>query len=416
MNIKTFKYDKLKNLSYYLISSLVSMGIGVLINPFLSLGLSHNDFAIIGYYASFGSLLTPLIAFSFNQYYARNYFLVEEIERKKILNTLLSLFISFGLFILIIFLVGYYYYHNKYVSSISFSPYAILSFLPFYFSCFYNIYLLDLRMQNKAKKYAIISISNSIIAALLSILLVYFLRYGAIGRLSSLLIVASLFGIYSLKTINFKFIIDKTITVKAFSFCWPLAISALLSFFFIGIDRTFLANLNDNHSLGLYNVAIQISGYLAIFSTVILQNFEPDLYKHTSLKNHKKVVYIGLLIIGINLIPNFLFIILSKPLISLLTYGKYTEAALYANILCLKNVATTFAFIMSGILIGYGFPKFELINRIIGAILAFIMYKYFIERWGYLGAAWGQSISWIAMGLISTISLIIVKNKSNENV
>ena len=176
MNIKTFKYDKLKNLSYYLISSLVSMGIGVLINPFLSLGLSHNDFAIIGYYASFGSLLTPLIAFSFNQYYARNYFLVEEIERKKILNTLLSLFISFGLFILIIFLVGYYYYHNKYVSSISFSPYAILSFLPFYFSCFYNIYLLDLRMQNKAKKYAIISISNSIIAALLSILLVYFLR------------------------------------------------------------------------------------------------------------------------------------------------------------------------------------------------------------------------------------------------
>ena len=261
----------------------------------------------------------------------------------------------------------------------------------------------------------IISISNSIIAALLSILLVYFLRYGAIGRLSSLLVVASLFGIYSIKTINFKFIIDKTITVKALSFCWPLTISGLLSFFFIGIDRTFLANLNDNHSLGLYNVAIQITGYLAIFSTVILQTFDPDLYKYTSLKKHKKVLYIALLIIGINLIPNFLFIILSKPLISLLTYGKYTEAALYANILCLKNVATTFAFVMSGILIGYGFPKFELINRMVGAILAFIMYKYFIERWGYLGAAWGQSISWIAMGLISTICLIIVKNKGNEN-
>jgi dsRNA-specific ribonuclease len=56
-------------------------------------------------------------------------------------------------------------------------------------------------------------------------------------------------------------------------------------------------------------------------------------------------------------------------------------------------------------------PRYELINRILGSVLALLMYKYFIENWGFYGAAWGQSLSWIGMGIISLICLVIVKNK-----
>jgi len=405
--------NKIGSLSYYFFASALTVLIGLLINPFMAIGLSHEDYAIIGYYASFGTILAPLLAFSLNSYYARNYFLVNEKKREKMLQSILSIFLIFGLLVSIIFFSIYYLYHKNFVYSIPFSPYAFLSFTPIYFTFFLILYFLYLRIQKKEKKFAVFKIINSILAALLSLLLVYFLKYGAEGRLISILIVAILFCVFSLKVEKFRFGIDKSIAKEAFSFCWPLTISSILTFFFMGIDRTFLAKLNDNYSLGLYNVGIIISGYLGIFGTVLLQTFDPELYKYTSLNQHKKVLVLILSVIGLCLIPNLAFILLSKPIVSLLTFGRYVEAVPYVNILCLKNVTTTFAFIMSGVLIGYGHSRFELINRFLGSFLAIIIYKYFIINWGFYGAAWGQSISWAIMGMISLFCLFLINKKRN---
>lgn len=414
MNLLFAKNINLKNLSYYLLSSLITSIIGLLINPFLSIGLSHDDFAIIGYFASFSSVLTPVITFCFSNYYARNYFLMEEEERGKLLNTILSLFIIFGFIILILFYSGYYYYHINFIPSIPFTPYAFLSFLPLYFISFYNIYLLDLRMKNESKKYFFITVFNALFSGLLSVLLVYVLRYGAIGRLAAILIVTVFFGVYVLKAKRFSFNIDWSRVKEMILFCTPLTISAVLTFFFMGIDRTFLAKLNDNHNLGLYNIGLQISGYLSIFGTVFLQTFEPDLYKYASLKQNKKVAYLLVLITIMTLLPNLLFIILSKPLISILTYGKYVEASGYASVLCIRNVTTSLSFSLSSILVGYGFSKYELFNKIIGSFAAILLYKYLIDNFGFYGAAWGQSISWMIMGMISIIFLFSMKKKLKD--
>lgn len=411
MKIPSIRKSSFKNLSYYLISSIMATLIGLVINPFLSIGLSHTDFAIIGYYASLGSFLAPIMSFSFGSYYARNYFLLEEEDRVKLLNTILSLFLVFGFVVLFIFYFGYYYYHINSVSSIPFKPYAFLSFLPIYFSSFYNIYLLNLRLQNKARKYAIITILNAVLGALISMLLVYVLTYGAEGRLIAILVVAVIFGIYSLKTEKFIFDLDWIIAKKAFIFSTPLALSAVLTFFFMGIDRTFLIHLNDNRSLGLYNVGLQISGYVGIFGTVFLQTFEPDLYKYASLKETKKLMNLLIVITVVTLLPNLVFMILSKPLINVLTFGKYIEASGYANVLCIRNVATSLSFSLSSVLVGYGFAKYELFNKLIGSFLAILLYKILIEKYGFYGAAWGQSFSWILMATISIIFLFFMNNK-----
>ena len=411
MLISSINKKKFKNLSYYFISSIIATVIGLIINPFLSIGLSHVDFAIIGYYASFGTILAPILSFSFSSYYARNYFLIEEKDRVRLLNIILSLYLVFGFIILFFFYSLYSYYHINFVSSIPFNPFAFLSFLPIYFSSFYNIYLLDLRMQSKAKKYAVITILNAVFGALLSLILVYFLGYGAQGRLISLLIVAILFGAYSLKLEKFTFNLELVIVKKIFVFCAPLALSAVLTFFFMGIDRTFLANLKDNHSLGLYNVGLQISGYIGIFGTVFLQTFEPDLYKYASLKQTKKVIKLVILITLITLVPNLVFVILSKPLISILTFGKYIDASGYANVLCFRNVTTSLSFSLSSALVGYGFSKYELFNKLIGSFIVILLYKYLIDSYGFYGAAWGQSFSWLIMSIISVIFLVKMKNK-----
>lgn len=414
MKFTELKNFKINSLSYYFSASILSTLIGLIINPFLSIGLNHNDYAIIGYYASFSSILAPILAFSLHTYYARNYFLVNEEERNELLQTILTLFLVFSFLVFSVFFCLYYIYHIESVKSIPFSPYALLSFMPIYISSFYNLYILDLRMQEKAKKYAFVTVLYSILGSILSLLLVYVFRFGATGRLIASLLVAFMFAVFSLKVLKFKFRINLAYVLNALSFCWPLTISAILTFFFMGIDRTFLVKLNDNHTLGLYNIGIQISGYLGLFGTVIFQTFQPDIYKFTSQNNHKKVFYLIISIIGLSIIPNLLFVVFSKPLIIALTYGRYADATGFTNILILKNIAITFAFIMSETLIGYGYPRFELVNRILGSILAIILYKYLIQNWGFNGAAWGQSFSWFCMGLISTICLLLIMYKKRR--
>lgn len=414
MKLQLARIGKLKSFSLYFIASIVTAIIGLLVNPLMAIGLNHSDYAIIGYYSAYGSLLTPIISFSLQSYYARNYHLLDSINRKKLYNCLISVFLTLSVAAFVLFFGGYYVYHIKFVNSIPFTPYAILSFLPLFFSSFYNLYLLDLRMEDKARKYSVITVLNSLLGALLSILLVYVLRYGATGRLVALLIISVLFSLYSNAAKKVKFQWDWRMIKPALKFCFPIMLSGVLSFFFIGIDRPMLAKLDDNYMLGLYNVGIQISSYLAIFGTVLLQTFDPDLYKYTSLGQHRKVL---LLVIGITVacaLPNMLFMTMSKPLIGLLTAGRYVESSSFANILCIKNITTTFAYIMSGVLIGYGYSGYELINRVLGAICAFVIYQALISNFGFYGAAWGQGVTWLAMGLISCCCLMIIRKRKNE--
>ena len=415
MRLPIFNLLKLKSLSLYFVSSIITAGIGIFINPFLSIGLSHKDFAIIGYYAAFSSLFVPFLSLALSNYYARKYYQIEKEKREKVYQTILSIYLILGALTLMILIVAYFFYHKNYVKSIEFFPYAILSFLPLYFINFYNLYLLDLRMKNKAKQYSIISIANAVLGAALSLLMVYFFHYGAIGRLLALLVTSVLFSVFAFNIKKFKFLIDKDIAKEAFLFSWPLIISAVLSFFFMGIDRTFLEKINDNYNLGLYNVGLQISGYLSIFGTVLFQTFQPDIYKYTSKNEHKKLLKLALFVLVLNAVPIVLFIMLSEPLISVLTYGKYIESVDFAKILSVKLIATTFAFLMSEILVGYGFSKMELLNRILGAIFSVVIYLFFIKYWGFYGAAWGQSVTWIVMGIISLLSLFFVKFRKTSN-
>jgi O-antigen/teichoic acid export membrane protein len=410
--LKSILYNhKFKNLSLYLFTSGISAIIGLFINPFLSIGLSHSDFATIGYYSAISMILAPIINFSLQAFYSKSYFLLKKEQRKDLLNTLLSLHLLFGFFIFLFFIVGYYYYHESKILSIPFTPYALLSFIPIYFGSFYNMYLLELRMKDNALMYTVVSLTNVVLAGFLSVFLVFILKYGAEGRLFALMIVSILFGSYSLLTQKFTFKINWTIAKQVLTFCSPLVISALLTFFFMGIDRIFLNELEDTRTLGLYNIGLQISGYLGIFGTVFLQTFEPDLYKYASLGNNIKVIKLVLSIFLITVIPNVLFIFISKPLIYFLTYGKYTDSADFANILCLRNIATIFSFSLSTVVVAYGFSRFELVNKILGALFSILAYKFLINNYGFYGAAWGQSLSWFIMAMITVTFLFLKRFK-----
>ena len=63
-----------KSLSLYFGASAIPMVINLLINPLVALNMSHEDYAIAGYFTSFNTLLQPIIFFYMIHYYQKRYF------------------------------------------------------------------------------------------------------------------------------------------------------------------------------------------------------------------------------------------------------------------------------------------------------------------------------------------------------
>lgn len=403
----------IKSLGLYFTSSIFVALVGVLLNPLFAANLSHEDYAIIGYYSSFNLLLLPLLNFSLFSYYSRNYYFTPEDKRDDLGNTILLSSIFIGIISLFIFTSIFYLFHRFTNNNFPFFPYAILTFVQVYVGNTASFYLLKLRITRKANKYALFSIINCLLTALFSLVLVIHYKYGATGKLLGTLITSIIMSTYAFIHSITKFHIDKLILKNAIKFCTPLVISAIFWYFITGIDRVFLEQLDDTYSFGLYSVGFQMAGYLTIFYTTISNTFEPDIYQSIAEKNKRKLIAVIGLIIGFTALANITFIIFAPQIIGILTANRYIESATFAQILCIHNIAMACYYMVVKLLIGYGFVKQELYVRVSGALLSILMFYIIINKYQFIGAAWGQTISFVILSIIGIIVFCITKRRKN---
>lgn len=395
-----------QNSFLYLFSSLFSAFLGLLVNPFMAKNLSPEDYAVMGYFNSFCIIILPIMNFSLITYYLRNYYKIAEDKRQKVVDTILIALGVYGFIILLISLGVFYMYSIINTLSFPIYPYVLLAFIPIYMSNFVTLYLAKCRLERLAMKYSKITIYSAILSTILAVLLVVIFKYGATGRMMATLIAGVFPALYCIKQLYGKFQFDFEVIKDALRFGWPLSLSAILWYFLSGVDLAMLEKLNDSYTLGFYNVGLQISSYFAIFYTAIAQTFEPDIYTVIADNNKSKLIKIIGGVITLNAIPNLLFIVFAPLIIGLLTFNRYVDASDFARILALKNITITFYYSLITVIVGYGFTKSELMIRLIGALLSFIMFKILIANYGFYGAAWGQVFSFLLLFIIGSIFLI----------
>jgi O-antigen/teichoic acid export membrane protein len=406
---------RLKNVSLYFSASLIQGIVSLAINPLIAMSMSHYDYALTGFYTSFNSLILPLLNLMFGQYFNRNYFkLNSEEERNDLAAKLVSTRLIFNLFEIVFILMVFHMYAKHQNIEFPVYPYAIITFSTIIFNNIYDFYLLKLKMGKKASSFFKISIINSVLLSGLLLLLVVGFKLGGLGKLLAPLVTSVILCIYLLPKITKKIILDKKIFLDALKFCWPLIIAGALGYFFIGFDRALLVNLNDNVQLGLYNVAISISGYLAIFQTSINNTFQPDIFEAVAKNNKKKIITIIGGINLLNLIPIIIFIAFAPFIIKILTAGRFTDAYVYARVLSLTNITSSIYYSMSSVIIAYGYTDIALINKIAGSIISFFLYKLLITNFEFYGAAWGHALSFVGMTIVCLIMLFIKQRKRKK--
>lgn len=409
------RYRKqIQNLGLYFVSSMLVALIGVLLNPLFAMYLSHEDYAVIGYYSSFNLLLIPLLNFCLFSYYSRQYYFTPVEAREELGDTILWSSIIIGFVSLLLFTTIFYILYQLGSNNFAFFPYAILTFTQLYVANVSSFYLTKLRITRDAKRYAIFAICQCVIIALISLLLVVCFRQGAMGKLLGSLIGSVIVSTYALVHSTRKFRINKAFLRQSLVFCTPLVISALFWYCLTGIDRMFLERLNDSYTFGLYSVGLQVVGYLTIFYTTISNTFEPDIYQSIAEGNRRKLIVIIGIIIGTTALANLVFICLAPYIIGILTANRYVESTGFARILAVHNIALACYYMVVKVLIGYGYVKQELFVRISGALLSVLMFYVVIKQYGFLGAAWGQTLSFSILAILGIIVFAISKCRSKK--
>lgn len=78
-----------------MLASIIPMFIHLVTNPLIALNMTPVDYAIVGYFTSFNSLLTPLITFYAFAYYTKRYFELADNERLVLKATIFKSLIFF---------------------------------------------------------------------------------------------------------------------------------------------------------------------------------------------------------------------------------------------------------------------------------------------------------------------------------
>ena len=401
-----------KTISQYFTASLIPMVLNLAINPLVAIYMEPEDFAITGYFLSFTTLVSPIIAFYMIHYYNKRYFELDDAGRSHMYALVFKMLIFFSAIVTGVCTLAIYLY-IKQQSEISFAtyPYLYMVMLVVPLTGIYNLQLAKYKMERKSKQFMNISVMKGVLGVVLTLLFVVIIPWGAFGKLLGPLLLEIAYFAYILVKNKDVWKVKNTFSeVKPILlFCWPLVLGASLGYFSNGYDKAVLATLGNNTEFGYYCVGASIAGYLTLFTSSLSATFQPDIYEAIIKDNRPKLFKVAALqwvmILGVVI----LFIAFCPLVIKILTAGRYMQSTGYARLLACVCLANSIYYIINDYTIARGLPRFYLYTTIIGSGLIILCIPIFVDWLGYYGGALANIASFVALSIINLILLLIHK-------
>ena len=400
-------FNHIKNASLYFLGSILQSVLALIAQPIYSLNLSASEFGILGYFDAIKSLLVPIFIFGMTSVYLMRYFKQSEEDNKKLLFNITFFLCCFNTFMVFIGYAAIYLYFNSMHVNIPLNPFAWFVLLALVLDNIKSIVLINFRIRKKALNFFIFSAVNSFLNFGLGILFVVYFKWGAEGRLAAPLVSSilmlpiciSVLRRYSTVNFNLK------IFLKGMRVAFPLVLAAYAYVPIETIDRFFLERLNNLPEFGIYNIGVTVAGYVLLAYVALGSAVEPDIFKAVAEKDHNKLIKSAAIIFVPYLLFVLAFMLFSKPIISVLTAGRYIAAAEYTNIILISVFLMGLYWFLDKILIALEKTKLNLIINIFGGVTSIIVAYFAVENFKFLGAAYGKVI--VAF-LLCIIALILV--------
>jgi len=318
--------------SIYLIALGLPIFLGVVLLPLYTRFLTPEEYGITSVAASITAFLSIFYQLGLLSAYLRFYFdyRQNDAELKRLISTITIFLMLYGL-VLSTAITLFGQPIEMLIPGVAFSPYIQMAVWSSYFSLIFMLRLGLYQAEQKANKYVLFSVVQIAVTTILTIILVVFLKQGALGYIGAQLLSNAIFSVASLWLLrqHLALIIDTSKLKAALLYGLPLIFHSLGAWMFSIADRLLLNNLASTTETGLYTIGFQIGQGVNLVAMVI--NFAWSPYFFSRIKDSGDTVKseVGRFATYWVLVMCFAFLIISlfsREIVALLTAAEYREA------------------------------------------------------------------------------------------
>jgi O-antigen/teichoic acid export membrane protein len=395
----------IKNTTIYALGDIIPRLIGFVSLPILTRYLSPSDYGIVNYVNTLNTFLLALGFLSINTYYLVFYYRCEDgEEQKKLLGNLSSFVILLNVVLVLIFLLFGKYFFSLLGSKIDFFPFIVIGIFINFFNIFSVLPAALYRLLEKPLPLTILNISRGVITLILTLVLVIYFHFTALGVLYAALIVNFIFAFVFLYTVRNHIIWNlcfKQIKV-VLAFTLPLLPGSIAYYLTTISDRILIDKYLSLNDLGIYSTAATIALILNIFSFGAYKAFEPFIFKNWGSEDFIKIFesirngFVYVLLIGVLFLSVF-----AKEFFLIMTAAQFHGAYWYVPMIIVGVYSSSLSMLYGTIITAKGKTKINSFVSIIGATISVTLNVFFLPKFGLITAAIVSSLALTVMLFIS---------------
>lgn len=399
------KKSLIKNTSIYALGDIIPRLIGFISLPILTRYLSPSDYGIVNYVTTLSTFLMAFGFLSINTYFLVFYFRCENANaQKKLLGNLSSFVILFNVLLVALLLLFGEYFFALLGSKIAFYPYIVIALFINFFTIFSVLPAALFRVLEKPLPLTILNILRGIITFILTLILVIYFNYTALGVLYANLIVNFIFAFIFLYMVRDHIIWNlnfKQIKV-VLAFTLPLLPGSIAYYLTTISDRILIDKYLSLNELGIYSTAAMIALILNIFSFGAYKAFEPYLFKNWGSEGFIKIFenirngFVYVLLVGVLCLSVF-----SKEFFQIMTDVKFHSAYFYVPMIIIGVYSSSLSMLYGTIITAKGKTKINSLVSVTGASISITLNMVFLPKYGLITAAIASSLSLTVMLFIS---------------
>jgi O-antigen/teichoic acid export membrane protein len=278
-----------------------------------------------------------------------------------------------------------------------------------------------LRASNRPIKYAVIKLLN--VAVIVSVNLLFLKYIPSLEKsdipsfisgfykntqLVNFIFIANLLG--SLLSflllvpylLQFKWSFDKVLFKKMLSYSWPIVIAGIAYLINENLDKILIGEFISKDAEGMYAAMYKIAIFMNLYIMAFRLGAEPFFFNHADKENAKETyAFILKYFVIIGAFVLLAIVVFLDILKGLFINERYWEAEAIVPIILLANL---FLGIYHNLSIWYKLTdktRFGMYFSIIGAVITILINIIFLEKIGYMAAAWATLIAYGVMTVIS---------------
>ena len=316
----------------YLIATGLPVFLGIVLLPLHTRFLTPEEYGITSVAASLTAFLGIFYQLGLLAAYLRFYFDYKQdnAEFKSLVSTIAIFLVVYGL-VLNIAITLFGQPLEKLIPGVPFSPYIQMAVWSSYFSLIFMLRLSLYQAEQKAHHYLFFSAAHIIFTTALTVLLVVFLKQGALGYIGAMLISNAVFSVASLWLLrrHLALIFDLSKLKAALRYGLPLVFHSLGAWMFHTADRLLLNNLAGTAEAGLYTIGFQIGQGVNLVATVINFAWSPYFFSLMTDRGNAAKGEVGRFTTYWVMAMCFVFLLISvfsRELVALLAAASYREA------------------------------------------------------------------------------------------